>query len=107
MANEYRDLTKDDVLQAGDVFDYLGDERPIFTIWIGEKAGQYRHKFRRPINPAEITAAARVKYEKAFPKHFHERRKDGQYKHAEERRDWYVWCTALAIDPTADVKGDK
>lgn len=114
----YKDLTGDDVLQAGDVFHYLGEERNILTIWIGDKAKKHPHKFRRPLTTREIVAAERVKFEELAAKEplippidrfkvgdkLPEERVVGEYIDVLTQLCWEFYCAALSIDPMGDVE---
>lgn len=107
--NKYRDLGKEDVLQAGDVFHYLGEERNILTIWIGDKAKKHPHTFRRPLTPSEIVAAERVKYiewasSRGYLKRFIVTKNGKTELRLDAEIGWRAWCAALSIDPMGDVE---
>ena len=116
----YRDLTGDDVLQAGDVFRSHDIYQPVFHHWIGRKVGAMdcNYKFFRPITltPAEITAAERAKYESWILSHCSDeyretylkesvepKYEDGESQDEDVQVSWKVWCAAVGCDPMGDV----
>jgi len=112
----HRDLTGDDVLQAGDEWydRRVGDWFNVPLAFLGRRCGTVEFAsdkkplFRRPLTPTEITAAERVKYIKwASNKEY--LKKDIVFKNGNtEFRTvaeigWRCWCAAVNCDPMGDV----
>jgi hypothetical protein len=110
--NKYKDLTEEDVLQAGDEtenYDCSWQMIPANCLGL-TVASLHPHKFRRPLTTREIVAAARVKFEAWCIREFSwtdfSRTRSGVYAGLYKKRlprgYWPVWCAALGIDPMGD-----
>jgi hypothetical protein len=110
----YRDLTGDDVLQAGDIYKmkrHWSSFQYVPNRLIGRSVGSivdYEYVFRRKLTPAEITAAERLRFEawnidcglkpNQLVKDGH-----GDYFVPLTFDNWRAWCAAVGCDPMGDV----
>ncbi len=107
----YKDLTGDDVLQAGDEwFDgYFRRWHGIPSWFLGLQAKERDYKFRRPLTTREIVAAERKRFEEWVEEHavttdMTQRDQGGGYAIILIHWSWNSWCAALGIDPMGDVE---
>lgn len=113
----YRDLTGDDVLQAGDEVGCVGVLESIPKHWIGTRCGELtswnkKWTFRRPLTPADITAEHRKRFEREMCDILQGMFSDpfsksvvrlGCYSAVTVELMWQSFCKAVNCDPMGDV----
>jgi len=112
----HRDLTGDDVLQERDDVCWLKTNvwKRVPVQWVGLPVSNFNfgsYTFRRPLTPAEITAANRVKFEAwnidcGIKPSDLEKDERGDYFVPLTWDNWRAWCAAVNCDPMGDVECD-
>lgn len=113
--NDYKDLTGEDVLQAGDEVEIIKNEWSRITAYsLGQPVSNFPScTFRRPLTTREIVAAERVRFEVDMAKHLTQRVSEPFLRSRYETRCyvwdmiemcWTAYCAALSIDPMGDVE---